>query len=165
MLSESLEDYLETILKIEKIHKVARAKDIAKQMGVKRASVTGALKLLKEKNLIDYEPYAFVTLKPKGKKIAKDIEKKHRILKDFFTNILRLDEELADNVACKMEHATDKIFIDRMVDFIAFINKCPKAGSDWLDSFIEYCDSNKNFEKKRCENCLEKNMNKILLSE
>jgi len=43
-LSESVEDYLETILDLEKTNKVARAKDIAERMGFRQGSVTGALK-------------------------------------------------------------------------------------------------------------------------
>jgi len=45
-LSASLEDYLEVIFHLEKENRVARAKDIAEQMNVQRASVTGALKAL-----------------------------------------------------------------------------------------------------------------------
>jgi Mn-dependent DtxR family transcriptional regulator len=55
VLSESLEDYLETILDLEKTNKVARVKDIAEKMGVLRGSVTGALKNLAEKKLINYK--------------------------------------------------------------------------------------------------------------
>jgi len=76
-LSESLEDYLEVILKLEQSQKVARAKDIAARMEVQRGSVTSALKNLKEKKLINYEQYSFITLTPKGKKLAKEIT--HRL--------------------------------------------------------------------------------------
>ncbi len=62
---------LEVILDLEKIQKVARAKDIAEKMGVQRGSVTSALKNLEEKNLINYEPYSFITLTPEGKKTLK----------------------------------------------------------------------------------------------
>ncbi len=160
-LSESLENYLEVILGLEEKNKVARAKSIAEKMEVKRASVTSALKSLSEKGLIDYKPYGFITLKPKGKKIAKKINERRLILKNFFKNVLRLDEETANTVACKMEHTTEKKFIERLLSFIEFINRCPKAGKDWIDSFIDFCSSNEKLSKKRCEDCLEKNM-KIL---
>jgi len=55
-LSASLEDYLEVIFHLEKSNRVARAKDIADQMNVQRASVTGALKALAGKGLINYSP-------------------------------------------------------------------------------------------------------------
>ena len=65
-LSQSLEDYLETILELQKSNKVARVKDIAAKKGVQRGTVTGALKTLAGKHLINYEPYSFITLTPKG---------------------------------------------------------------------------------------------------
>ena len=48
-LSESLEDYLETILDLQTTNKVARSKDIAEKMRIKRGSVTGMLKSLAQK--------------------------------------------------------------------------------------------------------------------
>ncbi len=87
-LSESLEDYLETILELEEEKKVARSKDIADKLGIQRGSVTGALKNLAKKKLIDYEPYGFVTLTDKGKKIAKEIALRHSVIKDFLFRIL-----------------------------------------------------------------------------
>ncbi len=70
-LSESLEDYLEIILDLEKTHKVARTRDIAEKKGVKRGTVTGALKSLGEKGLITYEPYSFVTLTQKVQQLPR----------------------------------------------------------------------------------------------
>lgn len=55
-LSESLEDYLETILDLQKKNKVARSKDIAEKLSIKRGSVTGMLKKLANQELINYQP-------------------------------------------------------------------------------------------------------------
>ncbi|MDH3955606.1 MAG: metal-dependent transcriptional regulator, partial [Desulfobacteraceae bacterium] len=92
-LSESLEDYLEIILDLEKSNKVARAKDIAEKMGVLRGSVTGALKNLAQKGLINYEPYSFITLTQKGSAIAKEITRRHNVIKAFLQNVLLLDAD------------------------------------------------------------------------
>jgi len=70
LLSESLEDYLETILKLQTTKTVARSKDIAEELNIKRGSVTGMLKKLAANKMINYEPYGYVTLTAKGKKIA-----------------------------------------------------------------------------------------------
>ncbi len=140
-LSESLEDYLEVILKLEQAQKVARAKDIAEKMNVQRGSVTGALKNLKEKKLINYEPYSFITLTPKGKKLAREITRRHAVLKDFLSNVLQIDTETAEATACRMEHAIDKKTLERLVCFIDYVHKFPKAGEDWIKSFIKYCKS------------------------
>jgi DtxR family Mn-dependent transcriptional regulator len=65
-LSASLEDYLEAIYNLAEAKKVARSRDIAEALGVSRASVTGALRALKEKGLIEHEPYGYVTLTEAG---------------------------------------------------------------------------------------------------
>jgi DtxR family Mn-dependent transcriptional regulator len=126
---------------LEQAQKVARAKDIAEKMNVQRGSVTGALKNLKEKKLINYEPYSFITLTPKGKKLAREITRRHSVLKDFLFNILQIDTETAEATACRMEHAIDKKTLERLVCFIDYVHKFPKAGEDWIKSFIKYCKS------------------------
>ncbi|MBW2266255.1 MAG: metal-dependent transcriptional regulator [Deltaproteobacteria bacterium] len=153
-LSESLEDYLEVILELERTLRVARAKDIAKKMGVQRGSVTSALKNLEEKGLINYEPYSFVTLTTKGNKIAKDVTRRHAVLKNLLSNVLNIDEETAESTACRMEHAIDKKSLERLVAFSDFIYKCPRVGEDWIQAFVNYCSSGKT-EWKKCEQCIE----------
>ncbi len=55
-LSENIEDYLETILELQTQKTVARSKDIAERLDIKRGSVTGMLKKLAALKLINYEP-------------------------------------------------------------------------------------------------------------
>lgn len=153
-LSSNLEDYLETIYHLEKESRVARAKDIAERLSVSRASVTGALKTLGDKGLINYEPYSYVTLTKQGQGIASEIDRRHRILKGFFQDFLQLGPELSDANACRVEHAMDQAAINRLVDFLAFLEECPRTGPDWLESFDHYCRDQKSPE--RCRACLEK---------
>ena len=77
-LSASLEDYLEAIFNLSNAGKAARSKDIANLLGVSKSSVTGALKMLSERGLVDYRPYDPITLTKDGHKIASGIAKKHR---------------------------------------------------------------------------------------
>lgn len=153
-LSESLEDYLEVILDLEETHKVARAKDIAEKLGIQRGSVTGALKNLEEKNLINYSPYSFITLTDRGTRIAKTITRRHHVLKDFLVKVLQLNEQTAEVTACRMEHAVDEASIDRLVSFVEYIDHCPRTGSDWIQSFLDRC---KNVSKSwaDCDQCID----------
>ena len=152
-LSESLEDYLEVILDLEKQNKVARAKDIAEKMGVQRGSVTGALKSLGEKELINYEPYSFITLTARGRQIAAKIKNRHQVLLDFLRRVLQVDQETAQATACRMEHAIDDLSMDRLVCFIDYIFNCPRAGEDWIRSFLSYCGDDA-LDASKCDNCL-----------
>jgi DtxR family Mn-dependent transcriptional regulator len=124
-LSENVEDYLETILRLQTQKTVARSKDIAEELNIKRGSVTGMLKKLAAQNLINYEPYGYVTLTPEGEKIARKIEYRHTVLKDFLFRILEVDEERADETACRMEHAMDSQSFRKFVEFIATLDACP----------------------------------------
>jgi len=154
-LTESLEDYLETILELEIKNKVARVKDIADKLDIQRCSVSGALKILAEKGLINYEPYSYITLTDNGICVAKKIKHRHNILKDFLSRIVQLSSENADALACRMEHAVDEISMERIVQFIKFIDNCPRTGSEWIDSFINYCSENEP-EWEQCKTCIEK---------
>jgi DtxR family transcriptional regulator, Mn-dependent transcriptional regulator len=129
-LSESLEDYLETILELQTTKTVARSKDIADKMDIKRGSVTGMLKKLADNNLINYEPYGYVTLTPEGRAIAEEIEQRHIFLKDFFQRIIGVDEETAEKTGCQVEHAMDKTTFQKFREFIKRVDACPdcKAG-------------------------------------
>ncbi len=152
-LSENMENYLETIRDLEKVNKVARAKDIAEKLNVKRGSVTGALKRLGEMGLINYEPYSYITLSPKGSRIARDISFRHSGLKEFLHKVLQVEEEIAEDTACKMEHAIDPVSMKKLMCFIDYVHYCPRAGQDWLNSFTDYCSS-KDLDHKKCAQCI-----------
>jgi len=152
-LSASLEDYLETISHLEQSHQVARAKDIADQMRIQRASVTGALKILAGRGLINYSPYSYITLTLAGSAMAKDIIRRHQILKDFLIDILHLGPEDAEANAHRMEHSITPAAIDKLVCFLEFINICPRTDMKWLDAFSHFCANRPHTSD--CRACLE----------
>lgn len=153
-ISGALEDYLEAILYLEEKQKVARVKDIADRMGILRGSVTSGLKTLSEKGLINYEPYRFITLTPKGEKIAKEITRRHKTIKAFLKDVLLIDEEVAEENACRMEHAMDKHVIDRLIEFISYVHECPRAGDDWIMAFVNYY-TRKKPDRGKCKECID----------
>jgi DtxR family Mn-dependent transcriptional regulator len=152
-LSESQENYLETILDLEKSNKVARAKEIAERLNIQPGSVTGALKALAEKGYINYAPYSFITLTAKGKQRAGIIARRHATIKEFLVKVLQIDAKTADETACRMEHAIDEKTFDRLVCFIEYIFTCPRAGQEWIESFINYCSSG-GIDKAECDQCI-----------
>ena len=123
-LSETLEDYLETILKLQTANSVARSKDIAQELNIKRGSVTSMLKKLANTNLINYEPYGYVTLTADGRRIAAGIEARHIFLRDFFARMVQVDEEIADRTACRMEHAIDEETFAKFKAFVKKVDEC-----------------------------------------
>jgi DtxR family transcriptional regulator, Mn-dependent transcriptional regulator len=153
-LSESLENYLEVILDLERTQKVARAKEIAERLQIQPGSVTGALKNLGEKGYIHYEPYSYITLTAKGRRRAEEITYRHQTLNSFLLDVLQIDPVTAEETACRMEHAIDKQTIDRLMRFIDFIFTCPRAGEQWIRSFAEYCGTGGR-KKSDCDLCIQ----------
>ena len=150
-LSASLEDYLEAIYWIASIKGAARAKDIAKRLSVKAASVTGALRVLADKQFINYAPYELITLTPEGYERAQQVIQKHEVLKDFFVEVLGIDAKLADEGACKLEHGLPNGIMERLLAFTEFVQFCPRCRDPWRDQFLAHC-----VERKApvCESCL-----------
>ena len=157
-LSASLEDYLEVIYWIIQSKGAARAKDIADKMDVKASSVTGALQALGEKKYVNYAPYDIITLTSKGLKKAEKVVRRHQILKDFFAQVLAVDEDIADEGACKLEHSIPRPIVERLVDFMEFVEVCPRGGKDWIKGFNERCLAHK---KQSCEQCTDSCLKKL----
>ncbi|MFZ5774858.1 MAG: metal-dependent transcriptional regulator [Thermodesulfobacteriota bacterium] len=151
-LSASLEDYLETIHHIISEKQVARAKEIADRLKVSRPSVTEAFRSLAQKGLINYAPYEVITLTEQGRALAEDVIRRHRALKDFFIKVLAVGEAMAEEGACKIEHAAPREIIDRLTKFVDFIEKCPRGGSDLINGFSRYCQSGQIDDK--CRECI-----------
>ena len=137
-LTPAMEDYLEAIFNLGKEKRVVRVKDIANRLGVKMPTVTNMLKTLSKRELIDYEKYEYLELTKKGLDVGKEIHRRHHILRSFLTDILNIDFKKADEEACKMEHAISASTLDRFIEFMEFIQFCPRVGLEWLKYFDEY---------------------------
>jgi len=151
-LTASLEDYLEAIFHIIAEKHAVKPRDIARRLKVSYASVTGALRSLAEKKMIHYAPYDLITLTETGETAAKDVVRRHEVLKDFFVEVLAVPDADADAAACRMEHSISKDLVDRFVKFIEFVETCPRGGDKWIKGFIYQCD-NKGTQEN-CEKCI-----------
>ena len=151
LLTASQEDYLEAIFHIASEKQAARAKDIARRLKVNSSSVTGALRVLADKGLVNYAPYDVITLTAEGEEIAKDVVRRHEVLRDFFVRVLRVDPAEADEGACKAEHAFPRSILDSLIKFVEFLDVCPRAGISWMEAFRAYCEAGLNQEE--CIKC------------
>ena len=120
-LTPSMEDYLEAILLLERKHRVARVKEIAINLSVQMPSVTGALKILKSRNLVEYEKNSYINLTPQGLSLAEAILERHEILVNFFGKILCIEPKNAEDQACRVEHAIDQETAERIKQLSAWV--------------------------------------------
>jgi len=139
-LSESLQDYLEAVYLVVQRHGVARMKEIAGLVGVGKSSVTGAIRALAERGLVNYDPYQYVTLTEKGKMAGREVARRHRILKQFLEKVLAVPEAEAEHVACKMEHAIKGAVLERFVRFLQFVEQQSASRGSWAEEFKTFCE-------------------------
>ncbi|GAB6907796.1 Iron (Metal) dependent repressor, DtxR family [Desulfosarcina cetonica] len=137
-LTSVMEDYLEAIFDLDQDKKVVRVKDIAKRMDVKMPTVSSMLKTLNSRGLVNYEKYEYVELTRDGAKVGKEMRRRHEVLRKFLTDILNIKPATADSEACQMEHALSTATLNRLADFMAFVQVCPRTGNSWLKFFEAY---------------------------
>jgi DtxR family transcriptional regulator, Mn-dependent transcriptional regulator len=76
---------------------------------------------LADKDLINYALYDTITLTKEGNEAAKGVVYKHRILRDFFIEVLGIAKQEAEGSACWMEHKIADVVMARLVQFIEFV--------------------------------------------
>ena len=102
-IQKSSEDYLETMLMMQKKHGYIRSIDVAEHLGVTKPSVTYATKRLRENGYITMDKDGLITLTDSGMAIATNMLDRHHTLTRFLM-ALGIDAETAETDACKMEH-------------------------------------------------------------
>ncbi len=152
-LSPSMEDYLEAIYLLVLDRKVARIGEIAKTLKVKTPSVNNAVKNLVGGGLVEHDKYGFVDLTERGKIVARQICRRHEVLREFLSSVLGVDPATAEKDACEMEHVISKETLERIVSFIEFSQVCPMGDGLWVRRFKEFCDRGPTQDK--CEECLD----------
>lgn len=101
---ESSEDYLETIYMLHLESNLVRAIDVATKMNFSKASVSIAMKKLKNRDLIIVDgETGNIELTASGKEIAKEVYERHNVLTNVLAS-LGVPLEIARKDACKIEH-------------------------------------------------------------
>lgn len=118
IMQESGENYLETILILRERNGTVRSIDIANELGYAKPSVSRAVKLLEKKGLIVMEHNGELVLTEKGLEMASAIYERHRIISEFFVDILGVDKISADMDACRIEHVISETSFNKIKEFI-----------------------------------------------
>ena len=117
-ISPSLEDYHEAVIELAVADEGARTTDVAIRLGVSKASVNQAMGLLVDRGLISREKYGPVYLTQEGRNAAQAVCRRHRALKSFLVSVLGIDESVAEEDACQIEHVVSKETMASLIDFM-----------------------------------------------
>lgn len=120
-LHASGEDYLETILILQKQCGMVRSVDVARYMSVSKPSVCRAVAVLRDGGFLKMDEDHFLYLTDEGREIAEEIYARHR----FFTERLiaaGVDPETAEADACRLEHAISSESFARLKAAVAQVD-------------------------------------------
>ena len=124
-LTEATEEYLETIYRLQEKDGRARTKDLVRLLKVVPGSVTNTIERLERKGYIVHEPYRGVRLTEKGRKIALQVIRRHRLCERLLTDILHVEWEKAHEIACKLEHAFPRDIVKKLEKALGHPKTCP----------------------------------------
>ncbi|MBQ7075980.1 MAG: metal-dependent transcriptional regulator [Clostridia bacterium] len=116
-IQESAENYLETILVLNKNNGKVRAIDIVNELGFSKPSVSVAMKQFRENGYINVDQDGYITLTSQGEKIAKDTYNRHLLIINFLTHI-GVSEEIATKDACRIEHVISEETFKKLKEYL-----------------------------------------------
>ncbi len=102
-IQESAENYLETILMLQRRNGSVRSIDIATELEYSKPSVSIAMKNLRENGYIEVAERGIISLLPKGREIAERMLERHQLLTGWLI-ALGVSEATASEDACRIEH-------------------------------------------------------------
>ena len=118
MVSHAVEDYLKAIYELAEDTDKVSTSALTEKLGVKAPSVTGMLQKLAEGELVNYERHQGVTLTRKGRRVALEVIRHHRLIELYLSRALGYNWDLVDVEAEKLEHVISEEFEDRIAAFL-----------------------------------------------
>lgn len=120
-LSPVQEDYLAVIYnEAVETGGSARGCKIARESGVTRSTVAMTLRALRDAGYVTYEPYGPIKLTDAGRRVGKTVVERRVILREFFLNVMKLDEATADEFSHNLEHSVNADILKRFDRFNTF---------------------------------------------
>ena len=116
--SRAVEDYLKAIHGLGGADKMVSPVDLASELAVRAASVTGMLKRLAQGGWIEYRSGRGARLTPLGTTEARRVIRKHRLMELFLTRVLGLDWSEVDAEAEALEHSISPRLEQAIADYL-----------------------------------------------
>ena len=116
-LHASGEDYLETILVLQKKRGMVRSVDVARHMEVSKPSVCHAVATLRDGGFLTMDEDGFLHLTDIGREVAEKIYERHCFFTKHFISI-GVDPETAEADACRIEHDISAETYERLKESI-----------------------------------------------
>lgn len=120
-----VEEYLECIYRLQEKEGMARTSSIVKSLRVAPGTVTNTVEKLEEEGLVTHVSYRGVKLTEKGRRIALQVVRRHRLSERLLVDILKMDWERVHEMACRLEHSLTDEVVKHLEKALNYPKTCP----------------------------------------
>jgi DtxR family Mn-dependent transcriptional regulator len=113
-LSLAQQNYVEALAELCREVGYARTTDLAEKLHVRMPSVSQVVGRLVAQGIAERRSRSEIVLTARGRRLASQLEWRHRALRRFMVRIMGMDPVEADTMACRVEHSIDGRFADRL---------------------------------------------------
>ena len=141
-LSNTQQDYIKTLWRLEEDLQPTKMKSVADWVGVKPPTVSAMFRQLESMEMITYNRKAGARLTHNGQREAKKIVRNHRLIETFLQKVLDLEEPFLHGEAEKLEHVVSDQLIRKIDKFLGFPrtdphgSEIPHSGYEGLEKFL-----------------------------
>lgn len=125
MPTQAVEEYLESIYKMEKRGLPVIGARLAEELGVSPPTVTEMLTRLCSKGYVDKDPGSGTVLTESGKAAAEVLIRRHRLSERLLTDVLGFSWSRAHDEACRLEHAISAEVEEGLIKALKNPSTCP----------------------------------------
>jgi DtxR family Mn-dependent transcriptional regulator len=121
----AVEEYLEAIYRLQMKTGAARTNDLVEMLNVVPGTVTNTIKRLQRDGYVRHTPYKGARLTAKGRRLALQVIRRHRLSERLLTDILHVDWDKVHDAACRLEHAMGNELVDSLEKALRHPKTCP----------------------------------------
>ena len=125
MTTPTVEEYLEVMYMLAAESQTVKGARLAKTLGVSRPTVTATLRRMARDGLIKVRANKDVVLTRRGFKRADDLQRRHRIVERWLTDVLGFDWAKSDAEAHRLEHVMSDEVVERLIELLGHPATCP----------------------------------------
>lgn len=125
MTTPTTEEYLEVIYMMQAENKTVKGARLAEAMRVSRPTVTATLRRLSRDGLVSVNEKKEVHLTKKGFRLADQLQRRHRIIERWLTDVLGFDWAQSDAEAHRLEHVFSDEIVDKLNEMLGRPGTCP----------------------------------------
>jgi DtxR family Mn-dependent transcriptional regulator len=136
VITARIEDYVKEIFLLESTGREITVTDLAKRLGVTKATASATVKRLAQAKILNHEHYGSLSLTAEGRREGFSVYRRHEGLRAFFHELLGVDRARSSEMACGTEHYMDTATNNRLYGMIEFIRRAKADKEPWVDELF-----------------------------